>query len=70
MTKHLGKTLTKIGESPDKRGHEKVFLVQNPQLAATGRRGYDFNPKSPGKTDLGIDMGECTLAFIICEAAV
>ncbi|GKY92544.1 hypothetical protein MPSEU_000224700 [Mayamaea pseudoterrestris] len=56
VTKQLGKTLTKIGDSPDKRGHEKLFLVQNPQFA-TKNKEKDLNNRIDGKSDLGLDLG-------------
>jgi hypothetical protein len=35
VTKQLGKTLTSIGESPDKRGLKRMFRAQNPQTQST-----------------------------------
>lgn len=32
VTKQIGKTLTAIGESPDKRAHNKIFKAKNPNL--------------------------------------
>jgi hypothetical protein len=59
VTKQLGKTLTKIGESPDKRGHEKLFLVQNPQFLSTKVKEKDLKTHLPvdDKTDLGLETG-------------
>lgn len=66
VTKQLGKTLTKIGDSPDKRGHEKLFLVQNPQfLPNRGRRKEPQIPKS-NKRDLGLDTGKIALITVTC----
>jgi hypothetical protein len=58
VTKQLGKTLTKIGDSPDKRGHEKLFLVQNPQFFSKKTVEKDAKTKKISKIDLGLDTGE------------
>lgn len=58
VTKQLGRTLTKIGESPDKRGHERMFLVQNPQFLSKGRQGLEQVVANAAKTDLGLNNGK------------
>jgi hypothetical protein len=56
VTKHLGKTLTSIVESPDQRGHQKVFLAQNPQLQSLKPQKERLT-KAEAKSDLGLDTG-------------
>jgi len=60
VTKQLGKTLTKIGESPDKRGLEKLLAVQNPQVQSPGIQGKDRETRvtDETQTDLGLDTGK------------
>ena len=41
-TKQIGKTLTSMSDSPDRRGKGKVFLLQNPQY----HRGVSKRPKN------------------------
>lgn len=57
VTKQVGKALTKIGESPDKRGHEKMFLVQNPQFLTAAQQAKDQRITPEAKADLGLDTG-------------
>jgi hypothetical protein len=61
-TKQVGKTLTNIAESPDKRGQGKLFLIQNPQFSSlrrsdkrTKRRLNVHVPVEGGA--LGLDTG-------------
>jgi hypothetical protein len=56
VTKQLGKTLTSMGESPDHRGYQKVFLAQNPQLQSLKSK-KERAIKVEAKTDLGLDTG-------------
>jgi hypothetical protein len=65
MTKQIGKTLTSLGESPDKRGHQRMFLANNPQVNALLG---DHKPKgqripTKGASDLGLGKG--TSSFIL-----
>ena len=58
-TKQLGKAVTAIAESPDKRGKGKMFLLQNPQFAGIRRSSKS---KAPANVQvegnlLGIDTG-------------
>jgi hypothetical protein len=60
MTKQLGKTLTSLGDSPDKRGHQRLFLANNPQFNTLLG---DHKPKgqrlpTKGASDLGLGMGK------------
>lgn len=57
VTKQLGKTLIKIGDSPDKRGHEKLFLVQNPQFLSAKAKEKETKTYVDNMTDLGLDTG-------------
>jgi hypothetical protein len=57
VTHKIGKTLTKIGESPDKRGHERLFFLQNPQFLSRDRPGQQRAPTAALKSDLGLDTG-------------
>ena len=59
VTKQLGRTLVKISDSPDKRGHEKLFLVQNPQLFARKLKEKDAKTHidATATNDLGLDTG-------------
>lgn len=57
VTKQVGKALTKISESPDKRGQDKAFLVQNPQFLSTGQQGLAPGLGDGRKADLGMDSG-------------
>lgn len=57
VTKQLGKTLTSIAESPDQRGHQKLFLAQNPQLQSLKQKEGKRIKKAGAKSDLGLDTG-------------
>ena len=61
-TKQLGKTLTTIAESPDKRGQVRFFLMQNPQFSHSGssiktKKGPSHNAQVEG-SELGLDAGK------------
>jgi len=60
VTKQLGKTLTAIGDSPDKRGLNKMQLAQNPRLLLSSRKKRHRNFKGRNKTDLGLESGKVT----------
>jgi hypothetical protein len=60
-TKQLGKTLTTIAESPDKRGQVRFFLMQNPQFSnphssVKTKKGRSENVQVEGSV-LGLDTG-------------
>lgn len=61
-TKQIGKTLTAIAESPDKRGQGRLFLMQNPQFSnrrssAKTKKGRSKNVQVEGSV-LGLDTGK------------
>jgi hypothetical protein len=55
--KQVGKALTKIGESPDKRGHEKLFLIQNPQFAVNKKKDSEYKVPNENTFSLGLETG-------------
>jgi hypothetical protein len=57
-TKHIGKTLTSMSDSPDQRGKGKVFLLQNPQYhKGVAKRSRRSNvPISAGSLGLDTDI--------------
>jgi hypothetical protein len=68
VTKQLGKTLTSMGESPDKRGHDKVFLTQHPNLLPMPRKKRPDRLRTEGKTDLGMESGKSLDSQNLCNA--
>ena len=58
VTRQLGKTLTAMGESPNKRGQTKMALARNPHLLLTNseKQGKKARRKKGG--DRGVDSGE------------
>jgi hypothetical protein len=58
VTKQLGKTLTSMGDSPNKRGHNKVLLAQKPQLLDMPRNRRQSTFPTENKTDLGMESGK------------
>jgi len=57
VTKQVGKALTKIGESPDKRGLDKLLSAQNPRAQSPGQKDHGQRLPKQAKTDLGLDTG-------------
>jgi hypothetical protein len=57
VTKQLGKTLTSLGDSPDRRGQGLMQVAQNPQLFGRDRREKARRTQVKGKVDLGLDTG-------------
>jgi hypothetical protein len=60
--KQLGKTLTKIGDSPDKRGFNKLKLAQNPQLQSA----KDQRPVQRARVGLGLDSSG-TFVYMVAQ---
>jgi len=58
VTKQLGKTLIKIGESPDKRGLDKLLSAQNPQIQIPAQQHREQGIMNQRRTDLGLDTGK------------
>jgi hypothetical protein len=54
-TKQVGKTLTTIAESPDRRGQGKFFLIQNPQFSSL--RSSDKRKKGRSKVHVPVEGG-------------
>jgi hypothetical protein len=58
VTKQIGKTLTSLGESPDKRGHQRINLANNPQVnAVLGDHKPIAQRLAKGASDLGLGKG-------------
>lgn len=51
-TKQVGKTLTNIAESPDKRGQGKLFLIQNPQFS----RLRSSDKRTQGRSNVHVQL--------------
>lgn len=67
VTKQLGKTLTSLAESPDKRGQNKLF--KGPLRDATKTKSaHAMNP--PLKNDLGWDAGKQNLPVSYCSLRI
>lgn len=58
VTRQLGKTLTAISESPDKRAQEKLAHVQNPNLFVTSSERNARNLKRMADTGASVDRGK------------
>lgn len=56
VTKHLGKTLTSLGESPDKRGQQRFNVAKNSREIVSNQ-WHNKNVKIKGKSDLGLNTG-------------
>lgn len=58
-TKQIGKTLTSISDTPDRRGKGKLFLVNNPQYHGIGNNSNQFNKTinevASSERDMGLD---------------
>jgi hypothetical protein len=51
-TKQVGKTLTNITESPDKRGQGRLFLIQNPQFS----RLRSSDKRAQGRSNVHVQL--------------
>uniref|UniRef100_A0A7S2Y632 C2 domain-containing protein n=1 Tax=Entomoneis paludosa TaxID=265537 RepID=A0A7S2Y632_9STRA len=53
VTMQLGKTLTALGESPDKRGHDRLYLAQNKENQPIHDKKGHHNTKRVAKVSAG-----------------
>jgi hypothetical protein len=61
-TKQIGKTLTAISDSPDKRGQGRMNKVKNPQFSSReNRKDKGKQTKMVPDSDLGLDTGKLDL---------
>lgn len=61
-TKKIGKTLTAISDSPDKRGQGRMAKVKNPQFhSRENRKDKGKHTKVISDSDLGFDTGKLDL---------
>ena len=56
VTRQVGKALTSIGDSPDRRGVEKVFQITKNQKYNTNAKGRRLRKNT--KFDFGLDRGK------------
>lgn len=69
-TQQIGKTLTNLADSPDKRAQERLAKINTPQFYdRSARKG---NLKDVGQSlddgDLGMDAGESLESLCLCSA--
>lgn len=60
VTKKIGKTLSSIGESPDRRGLKRIFMAQNPQMQSL----QPMSRQSHLKANVDVDSGTFLLHWI------
>jgi len=65
VTKQLGKTLTSMSDTPDKRGLKKMVTAQNPQFVPKTME-RDRKVRIQAKSDLDLDTGKSLQSFFGC----
>jgi len=68
-TKKIGRTLTNLADTPDKRAQERVAKMATPKARDGRRRKGNVKHKraSVECKSLGLDIGECTNSFFLQE---
>jgi hypothetical protein len=65
VTKKIGKTLSSIGESPDRRGLKRIFMAQNPQMQSL----QPLSRRSHLKANVDVDSGTLQVPYRIRVSA-
>ena len=60
-TKQIGKTLTNLADSPDKRAQERLAKIHTPQFYDKSTRKGNIKDVAPtsNENSMGLDTGKC-----------